>query len=122
MGIHQITSRILLIVLLVLMPLVTLRATTRPPANQASNMHLAAMAGYAFLAMASFRLTRTRLAAVLVVFTLSALMELLQHLVQYRNGSWADVGINAAGGIIGVLVFLAGNRLCALIKKRLWLS
>ncbi len=117
MGIYQIGSRILLTILLAMMPLVALSATTRPPVNQASSMHLVAMAGYAFLAMAGFRSARTRLAAVLVVFTFSALMELLQHLVPYRNGSWTDVGVNAAGCVIGVLVFLAVSRLWLLIKK-----
>ena len=79
MGIHQPAGRILLASLLVMMPLVTLSAASRSPANQAGGLHLVSMAGLAFLSMASFRLRRTRLAAVFAVFAFSALMELLHN-------------------------------------------
>lgn len=69
-------------------------------------MHLGGMAWIAFLACASFDTLRARAGVVVFVFAYSALMELFQHYLPYRNGTWEDVMINGVWDVWLARVFL----------------
>ena len=49
--------------------------------------------------------------AALAVFLFSALLELAQTQVAWREGSWSDLGVNAIAVLLGVLVVLVLRRL-----------
>lgn len=49
--------------------------------------------------------------AALAVFVFSALLELAQTQVAWREGSWSDLGVNAIAVLLGVLVVLVVRRL-----------
>ncbi len=93
--------------MLLLMPLASLLPGTSPPSSSASYMHLASLAVAAFLACASFETIRARAGAVVFVFAYSALMELFQHYLPYRHGTWEDVMVNGVGCVVGTGVYMA---------------
>ncbi len=96
-------SRGVLAILLGAMPWATLSPAASPPSQWAGMMHMGAMAVFAVLACTGFVSLRGRAGAVLFVFGFSALMEWFQHFSPHRNGSWEDVGINAAGCLAGMV-------------------
>ncbi len=98
-------SRASLVVLLACMPYATLSPAASPPSQWAVLMHMAAMAVIALLACTAFATLRGRAGAVMFVFVFSALMEWFQYFSPVRHGSWQDVGINALGCLVGVLIF-----------------
>ncbi len=110
-------SRALLVFMLVLMPYATLTPDPGVPSGSAPFLHLAGMAWVALLACMSFETIKFRAGAVLFVLAYSALMELFQHYLPYRHGTWDDVGINSLGCLIGVGIFGAGNRLRILYPR-----
>ena len=97
-------SRGMLAVLLAATPWAALSPAASPPSQWAGLMHMGAMAVFAVLACTGFISLRGRAGAVLFVFGFSALMEGMQHFSPHRNGSWEDVGFNAAGCLAGVVV------------------
>lgn len=49
--------------------------------------------------------------AAVAVFGFSALLELAQTQVAWREGSWSDLGVNAVAVLLGVVVVLVGRNL-----------
>ncbi len=112
-------SRVLLAIMLLLMPAATLLPGTGPPSSEAASyMHLASMAVAGFLACACFATLQARAGAVVFVFAYSALMELFQHWLPFRNGTWDDVQVNALGCLVGVVVFIIVQRLTGRLTGR----
>lgn len=103
----RLAAKVLLAFMLVLMTYGTLSPDPGTPADAAPFLHLGGMAWIALLACVSFERIRSRAWAVLFVFAYSALMELFQHYLPDRNGTFVDVGINALGCLLGVVVFSA---------------
>ena len=98
----QTASRVLLAIMLLLIPYGTLTPDPGTPSGSAPFMHLGGMAWVALLACMSFETNKNRVWAVLFVFAYGSLMELFQHYLGYRHGSWADVGLNGIGCLLGV--------------------
>jgi len=109
-------SRSILVVLLACMPYATLSPAASPPSQWAALMHMAAMAVIALLACTAFVTLRGRAGAVLFVCVFSALMEGFQYFSPVRHGSWQDVGVNALGCLVGVLIFL----ICHHVSPPIW--
>lgn len=95
----------MLVGVLLLMPAATLSPWTSPPAVTASGMHLLSLAFVSLMACLSFRSNLARAGAVVFVFSYSALMELFQYHLPFRNGTWDDVMVNGAGCLLGVAAF-----------------
>lgn len=110
-------ARTLLVLMLLLMPYATLSPDPGIPSGSAPFIHLGGMAWLAVLACMSFETAKIRSGAVFFVFVYSALMEIFQHYLPYRHGTWEDVGINAVGCLIGVALFLGANLLRRLYPR-----
>ncbi len=105
----QNVSRILLVIMLLLIPYATLTPDPGTPSGSAPYLHFVGMAWVAFLACMSFNDIKFRVSAVIFVFAYSSLMELFQHYLPYRHGTWDDVFLNGVGSVAGVGVFLLIN-------------
>ena len=100
-------SRVLLVLMLMLIPYATLTPDPGTPEGSAPYMHLGGMAWVGLLACLSFEANKTRAWAVLFVFAYSSLMELFQHYLPYRHGTWDDVWLNGMGCLAGAAIFAA---------------
>jgi VanZ family protein len=106
-GWLKVLARVLLLSMLILMTYGTLSSDPGTPSGAAPFLHFGGMAWIAFLACASFDTLRSRAGAVVFVFAYSALMELFQHYLPYRHGTWEDVMVNGLGCVVGVGIFVA---------------
>ena len=89
-----------------LIPFAALAPDPGTSSEAAPFLHFFGMAWVAFLACLSFETNRIRLGAIVFVFAYSALMELIQHYLPFRHGTWEDVGINGLGCLMGVGLFI----------------
>ncbi len=105
-GFIQNVSRVLLVIMLLLIPYATLTPDPGTPSGSAPYLHFGGMAWVAFLACMSFNDIKFRVPAVIFVFAYSSLMELFQHYLPYRHGTWDDVLLNGVGSVAGAGVFL----------------
>ncbi len=99
-------SKVLLVLMLLLIPYATLTPDPGTPSGSAPFMHLGGMAWVSLLACLSFTSLKNRTLGVLFVFAYSSLMELFQHYLPYRHGTWGDVWLNGLGCLLGAMFFL----------------
>jgi VanZ family protein len=99
-------SRIALGIALMLMPWGTLSTSVPTPPSCAWFLHVSALAGLTVLVLLSFDTSKVRALAVIVIFLYSAFLEVLQLFNPARHGSMEDIGANALGCLIGLVVYL----------------
>lgn len=111
-------ARLFLVITLVLMPVATLFPGTNHLWATAFQRHFISLAFLAFLACVSFENNLLRTGAVVFVFGYSALMELFQHYLPFRHGTWVDVGFNGAGCLLGVGIFIVQRSTFNILNSR----